>query len=159
MKEDKRVLSFRFKEHILKKIDYLVEENRKQMEELGVTPKTRTQIVEDIIQDYYLRSINENRDPDLKERIAIMVDDAADARFKSIKGAIDEILFYAVKNDLGNKVFYEHSDAMPDPGNRHKALGMIGEKDTIWDETLNDYLKDRWNRILADIHYTGGRPR
>ncbi|MBR4470375.1 MAG: hypothetical protein IKS54_03560 [Erysipelotrichaceae bacterium] len=154
MKKQKKVLSFRFKDHILEKIDYLIQQDARKTEELGVKPRTRTQIIENAIQDYYLRQIDGDRDPDIVERISRMVSDAADVRFGSIKRIVDEILFYAIKNDLGNKVFYEYSDEMPDPGSIQKALSMIAEKDTVWDDSLNEYLRQRWGRIVADINYS-----
>ena len=98
-KKENRVMSFRFGDHVLEKIDYLMEEDKKKLEKMGIKPKTRKELVEGIIEDYYLRYITKSRDPDVVNRIASMVDDVTETRFKGIEDKIDELLFLAVKND------------------------------------------------------------
>ncbi|MBR0420650.1 MAG: hypothetical protein IJI66_15915 [Erysipelotrichaceae bacterium] len=153
MKKQKKVLSFRFKDHILEKIDYLIQQDARKTEELGVKPRTRTQIIEDAIQDYYLRQIDGDRDPDIVERISRMVSDAADVRFGSIKRIVDEILFLVIKHDIGNKMFFRSNNILPKCPEKSKAISYFAE-DSAWDNALQEYVSQRWGRIVADINYT-----
>ena len=148
-KKENRVMSFRFDDHILSKIDYLMEEDKKKLAKMGIAPRTRKELIEGIIGDYYLRYITKSRDPDVMKRIEMMVNEATDIRFKDIEEKIDELLFLSIKNDLGNKVFYEYSGTMPDPESRQKTFDMIAEKGTLWDEALDDYLRQKQGQISA----------
>ena len=155
MKKQKKVLSFRFKDHILEKIDYLIQQDVRKTEELGIKPRTRTQIIEDAIQDYYLRQIDGDRDPDTVERISRMVNDAADVRFGSIKRIVDEILFLVIKHDIGNKMFFRSNNILPECPEKSKAISFFAE-DSAWDNALQEYVSQRWGRIVADINYSRG---
>ena len=151
-------MSFRFSDHILDKIDYLIRENEMEMKKLGLKPKTRKQIIEECIQDCYLRKINNDRDPDTMDRISIMVNDAADVRFNRMKRVLDEILFLVIKHDLGNKLIYRSKSVLPACPETKDAISVIKEE-SGWDTALQEYMSQRWGRIVADIHHTGRPPR
>ena len=117
--KEKIYMSFRFEDHVLNKIDYLMQEDKKKLEKLGIKPRTRKELVEGIIDDYYLRYITKTRDPDVLKRIELMVEDTASNRFKGIEDKIDELLFLAIKSDLGKRVFYRS------PSFRHLTLSLM----------------------------------
>ena len=156
-RDDKKVMSFRFDDPIIKKIDYLMEEDRKNSEKLGLKPSTRKEIIEDAIKDYYLRKINRSRDPDIMDRIIMMVDDAADVRFGMFKRILDEIYFLATKNDLANRILL-NSDGVPKaPDFGYSAAGEIVNKRCRWDEELQNYMMDHWTRYVARFRDSSGR--
>lgn len=157
-RDDKKVMSFRFSDHILDKIDYLAEEDSEEMKKLGLKPKNRKQIIEECVQDCYLRKINNDRDPDTMDRISIMVNDAADVRFSKMKRVLDEILFLVIKHDIGNKMFFRAKGILPPCPEKSEAVSLFGEE-SRWDNALQEYMNQRWGRIVADIHHTGRPPR
>lgn len=157
-RDDKKVMSFRFSDHILNKIDYLEEEDRENAEKLGIKSKTRKQIIEECIQDYYFRKINNDRDPDTMDRISIMVNDAADVRFGMMKRVLDEILFLAIKHDIGNKLFFRSNNILPNCPEKSEAVSIFAEE-SKWDNALQEYMSQRWGRIVADIHHSRRPPR
>ena len=150
-KKENRVMSFRFEDHILNKVDWLVDKENEKLKGLGIKPKTRKQIIEEIIEKYYFDIINESRDPDVVNRISNMVKDQADIHYDALRKRLDEILFLAIKNDLGNKVLYNNSDLMPQTVNEQRAYELINRKDCFWDEALNSYMAERKGRIYADL--------
>ena len=151
-REDKKVMSFRFEDPIIEKIDYLVDQDKENMEKLGLKPKTRKQIIEEAIRDYYLRKINDNMDPDTMDQIALMIDDAADVRFNKFKRTIDEILFLVIKNDLANKILL-NSEGVPEPHPLDNyAMSEIAKKECRWNRLLQDYMTSNWMRFMAEIH-------
>lgn len=150
-KKENRVMSFRFEDHILNKVDWLVDKENEKLKGLGIKPKTRKQVIEEIIEKYYFDIINESRDPDVVNRISNMVKDQADIHYDALRKRLDEILFLVIKNDLGNKVLYDNSDLMPQTVNEQRAYEMINRKDCFWDEVLNSYMAERKGRIYADL--------
>ncbi len=150
-KKENRVMSFRFEDHILNKVDWLVDKENEKLKGLGIKPKTRKQVIEQIIEKYYFDIINESRDPDVVNRISNMVKDQTDIHYDALRKRLDEILFLAIKNDLGNKVLYSNSDLMPQTVNEQRAYEMINRKDSFWDEVLNSYMAERKGRIYADL--------
>lgn len=153
-RDDKKVMSFRFSDPIIEKIDYLIRENETEMKKLGLKPMTRKQIIEECIQDYYLRKINNDKDPDTMDRISIMVNDAADLRFSKMKRVLDEILFLVIKHDIGNKMFFRSTGILPPCPEKSEAVSLFGEE-SRWDNALQEYMNQKWGRIVADIHRTG----
>lgn len=151
-RDDKKVMSFRFDDPIIKKIDYLMEEDRKNSEKLGLKPSTRKEIIEEAIKDYYLRKINRSRDPDIMDRIVMMVDDAADVRFGLFKRMLDEIYFLVMKNDLANRILL-NSDGVPEPHPLGSyAAGEIAQGECKWDDELQNYMTNHWIRFMARFH-------
>ena len=151
-RDDKKVMSFRFEDPIIDKIDYLIEEDKENMKRLGLKPSTRKQIIEEAIRDYYLRKINGSSDPDTMDRIRLMIDDAADERFGKIKRTLDEILFLVIKNDLANRILL-NSDCVPEPHPLISvAAGEMAKGECRWDEVLQDYMTRNKTRIMAEMH-------
>ena len=150
-KKENRVMSFRFEDHILNKVDWLVDKENEKLKGLGIKPKTRKQVIEEIIEKHYFDIINESRDPDVVGRISNMVKDQADIHYDALRKRLDEILFLAIKNDLGNKVLYSNSDLMPQTVNEQRAYELINRKDSFWDEALNSYMAERKGRIYGDL--------
>ena len=150
-KKENRVMSFRFEDHVLNKIDYLMQEDKKKLEKMGIKPRTRKELVEGIIDDYYLRYITKTRDPDILKRIDLMVEDTANNRFKGIEDKIDELLFLAIKSDLGKRVFYRSPSVLPAPKSKRQALNIILNETSMWDEALEEYMRDKsaGNRTLV----------
>ena len=151
-KKENRVMSFRFDDHILKKIDYLKDEENRKIAGFGIKPKTRKTIIETIIEDYYLRYINKSTDPDVVGRVSRMVDDAADSRFARIENRIDEILYLTIKNDLGNKLLYRSPSVLPVPDTTANALYVIANEHSKWDLALEEYMNSSEikKRLAAD---------
>ncbi|MBR4461573.1 MAG: hypothetical protein IKS51_03220 [Erysipelotrichaceae bacterium] len=151
-RDDKKVMSFRFEDPIIDKIDYLIEEDKENMKRLGLKPSTRKQIIEEAIRDYYLRKINGSSDPDTMDRIRLMIDDAADERFGKMKRTLDEILLLVIKNDLANRILL-NSDCVPDP---HPLISIAASEivkgECRWDEVLQDYMTRNKTRIMAEMH-------
>ena len=84
-KKENRVMSFRFEDHILNKIDWLVDKENEKLKGLGIKPKTRKQIIEEIIEKHYFDIINESRDPDVVGRISNMVKDQTDIHYDALR--------------------------------------------------------------------------
>ena len=128
-----------------------MEEDKKKLEKLGIKPRTRKELVEGIIDDYYLRYITKTRDPDVLKRIELMVEDTASNRFKGIEDKIDELLFLAIKSDLGKRVFYRSPSVLPAPKSKRQALNIILNETSMWDEALEEYMRDKsaGNRTLV----------
>ena len=161
MKKDdnKKVMSFRFEDPIIEKIDYLMEEDKRNMEKFNLKPRSRKEIIEEAVRDYYLRKINSSKDPDTMERISIMVDDAADVRFTSIKRVLDEILFLVMKNDLANRIIL-NGDGLPEPHPlESRAAGQIINGKCEWDEVLQNYMTDHMTRVMARFYDPGRSSR
>lgn len=141
-KKENRVMSFRFDDHILSKIDYLMEEDKKKLAKMGIPPRTRKELIEGIIENYYLREITKTRDPDVVKRIEMMVNDAADTRFKEIEGKINELLYLTIKSDLGKKVLYRSPSVLPAPKDIDQAVRILVNEESAWDNALEKIMKD-----------------
>ena len=152
-KKENRVMSFRFDDHVLSKIDYLMEEDKKKLEKLGIKPRTRKEVVEGIVDDYYLHYITKTRDPDVLKRIEFMVNDAAETRFKGIEEKIDELLFLAIKINIGNKLIYRSPSLIPAPRDKAEAICIIKEP-SRWNDALDEYLVDLLNRKPISSYFT-----
>ena len=142
-KKENRVMSFRFEDHVLSKINYLMEEDKKKMEKLGIKPRSRKELIEGIIENHYLHEITRSRDPDVVKRIENMVDETVSIRFKGIEDKIDELLFLAIKSDLGKRVFYRSPSVLPAPKSKRQALNIILNETSMWDLALEEYMRDK----------------
>ncbi len=91
------------------------------------------------------------------DRIILMVDDAADVRFRQFKRILDEIYFLVLKNDLANKILL-NSDGVPEaPDFGYSAAGEIANRKCRWDEELQSYMTDHWTRYVARLRAASGR--
>ena len=151
MDKYERTTSFRFPEDIYSKLDILYEYYSTEAKRIGGKEKTKTEIMQEAVNELYYKMINKTQDADTVDRISRTVDDKINASMNSLCNKIDEILFLCIKNDLGNKVLYDNSDLMPQTVNERRAYEMINRKDCFWDEVLNSYMAERKGRIYADL--------
>ena len=49
-RKENRVMSFRFDEHTLNKIDWLITQENEKLQGFNLKPKTRKEIIEDIVE-------------------------------------------------------------------------------------------------------------
>ena len=152
MANSEKVIGFRFDEDILMKLDYLIAEDEKQSKRMGVTSRSRKEIIEDAIKSYYFKKINEMQDADVVERIDELIADHVGAAMNGIINNIEEILFLAIKNDLGNKVFYRSPSVLPAPESRQEAIDVITEEESRWDMALEEYMHSKWTSENVHTH-------
>lgn len=152
MARNEKVIGLRFDEDILGKLDYLIEEDRNTAQRMGVPQRSRRQIIEDALKDCYYRKINETQDGDVVERLSGMVADQVSAAMSGIVKDIEEILFLAIKNDLGNRVFYRSPSVLPAPDSKAQAIEVIINEESMWDLALEEYLMNRWTRESVHLH-------
>lgn len=148
----KTVISFRFEEHIFQKIDYLVDQENEKLRRFNLKPITRKQVIEEIIKDSYYRQINSTRDSDVVERIDNLIADHVGVAMNRIINDIEEILFLAIKNDLGNRVFYRSPSVLPAPESRQEAIEVITEEESRWDMALEEYMYRKWKNEEVHVH-------
>lgn len=152
-RKENRVMSFRFDDHVLEKIDYLMEEDKKKLAKMGIAPRTRKELIEGIIGDYYLRYITKSRDPDVMKRIEMMVNEATDIRFKDIEEKIDEILYLTIKSDLGKKVLYRSPSVLPAPKDINQAIRILVNEQSTWNNALEKIMEDNYLISKAEDNY------
>lgn len=146
MANSEKVLGFRFDEDILNKLQFLMEEDEKEAERMGVKPKTRKEFFEEGIRLLYFRKIRDSQDTDVVGRLDEMIDDSVNTAVGNLSKRIDRILFLAMKNDLGNKVLYRSPSVLPAPDDVTQAVRIIVNEDSRWNTALETYMKDRWTR-------------
>ncbi len=152
MKRSEKTTSIRFNPDIDSKLSWLKEEEESVSKRMGVKPRNRTQIIEEAVKHYYYRKINETRDPDVVERIDELIADHIGAAMTTIINDIEEILFLAIKNDLGNKVFYRSPSVLPAPESRQEAIDVITEEESRWDMALEEYMHSKWMSEVVHTH-------
>lgn len=150
MKRSEKTTSIRFNPDIDYKLAWLKEEDERTSKRTGVNPMNRTQIIEEAVKLYYYRKINETQDADVVERIDELIADHVGAAMNRIINDIEEILFLAIKNDLGNKVFYRSPSVLPAPESRQEAIDVITEEESRWDMALEEYMHSKWKS--EDVH-------
>ncbi len=150
MKRSEKTTSIRFNSDIDSKLAWLKEEEESVSKRMGVRPRNRTQIIEEAVKLYYFKKINETQDADVVERINELIADHIGAAMNRIINDIEEILFLAIKNDLGNKVFYRSPSVLPAPESRQEAIDVITEEESRWDMALEEYMHSKWKS--EDVH-------
>ncbi len=150
MKRSEKTTSIRFNPDINYKLDWLRKEDERISKRTGVNPSNRTQIIEEAVKLYYFKKINETQDPDVVERINELITDQVKAAMNVVLKDIEEILFLAIKNDLGNKVFYRSPSVLPAPESRQEAIDVITEEESRWDMALEEYMHIKWKS--EDVH-------
>ena len=146
MANSDKVLGFRFDEDILNKLQFLMEEDEKEAERMGVKPKTRKDFFEEGIRLLYFRKVSDSQDTDVVGRLDEMINDSVNTAVGNLSKRIDRILFLAMKNDLGNKVLYRSPSVLPAPDDVTQAVRIIVNEDSRWNTALETYMKDRWTR-------------
>ena len=150
MKRSEKTTSIRFNPDINYKLAWLREEDERTSRRTGVNPRNRTQIIEEAVKLYYFKKLNETQDPDVVERINELITDQVKAAMNVVLRDIEEILFLAIKNDLGNKVFYRSPSVLPAPESRQEAIDVITEEESRWDMALEEYMHIKWKS--EDVH-------
>jgi plasmid maintenance system killer protein len=117
-----KVYSFRFSNSTLDEIDYLLEDEKKIAWDDRRKAKNRLEIVEDAINEKYLRRVNQIQGAELKEQIGKIISEKVNKEMKEIKEEMDELLFLSIKNDLGNRVFYRSPSVLPAPDSKAQAI-------------------------------------
>ena len=150
MKRSEKTTSIRFNPDINYKLAWLREEDERTSRRTGVNPRNRTQIIEEAVKLYYFKKLNETQDADVVERINELITDQVKAAMNVVLRDIEEILFLAIKNDLGNKVFYRSPSVLPAPESRQEAIDVITEEESRWDMALEEYMHIKWKS--EDVH-------
>ena len=140
MDKYERTTSFRFPEDIYSKLDILSEYYSSQAKRIGGREKTKTEIVEEAINELYYKMINKTQDADTVDRITRTINDTVNVSVGRLQSKIDEILFLSIKNDLGNKLLYRCPDFIKCPSDRERALDMIIDEKADWDEALEEAM-------------------
>ena len=131
--KSQKTTSVRFSSATKSKIQWLMEQDRKTSVRMGVKPGNRTKIIEDAIEHYYFKKINDTQGADVVERINELIADQVGAAMSTILKDIEEILFLCIKNDLGNRVFYRSPSVLPAPNSRAQAIDVIINETSMWD--------------------------
>ncbi len=152
MKRSEKTTSIRFNPDIDSKLAWLKEEEEIVSKRMGVKPRNRTQIIEEAVKFYYFKKIDETQDADVVERINELIADHVGAAMNGIINDIEEILFLAIKNDLGNKVFYRSPSVLPAPESRQEAIDVITEEESRWDMALEEYMQNKWKGEEVHTH-------
>lgn len=154
MDKYERTTSFRFPEDIYSKLDILFDYYSNEAKRIGGKEKTKTEIVEEAINELYYRMINRTQDADTVDRITRTINDTVNVSVNRLQSKIDEILFLSIKNDLGNKLLYRSPDFIKCPADREKALDMIIDEKTEWDEALEEAMM---NAVVNDVQNKDGK--
>ncbi len=144
MTNNGNVLTVRVSESSISKLDALMEMKNKELERFDMKPIGRKEIVEDAIKELYYKTINKTRDPDIWERIHGMVHDEVDSSMNNFHRKINRILFLAIKNDYGNKIFYRSPSVLPSPKDRQEAIDIIVNEPSRWNDALEEYMNRNW---------------
>ncbi|MBR3250794.1 MAG: hypothetical protein IKF80_03710, partial [Erysipelotrichaceae bacterium] len=84
-----KVYSFRFSKSILDEIDYLLEDDKKIAWDDRRKAKNRLEIVEDAINEKYLRRVNQIQGAELKEQIGKIISEKMNKEMREIKEEMD----------------------------------------------------------------------
>ena len=84
-----KVYSFRFSENTLNQIDYLLEDDRKIAWNDRRKAKNRLEIVEDAINEKYLRRVNQIQGNELKDQIGKIISKEMEEQLREIKQQMD----------------------------------------------------------------------
>lgn len=156
MANSEKVIGFRFDEDILKKLDWLLREDEKECERMGVKPQTRKEIIEEAIKELYFKRINSKQDADVVERIAEMVHDEVGVSMNNLHRKIDEILFLTIKNDYGNKLLYRSPSVLPVPENTAEVNYTIENEKSKWDLALEEFMNREWKKRIKEYEEKEG---
>ena len=151
MANSEKVMGFRFDEDILKKLEWLLQEDEKECRRMGVKPRTRKEIIEEAIKELYFKRINSRQDADVVERVAEMVHDEVGVSMNNLHRKIDEILFLTIKNDYGNKLLYRSPSVLPVPRNTAEVMYTIENEKSKWDLALEEFMNREWRKKIKEF--------
>lgn len=140
MEKYERTTSFRFPEDIYNKIDILYEYYAKEAKRIGGKEKTRTEIMQDAVNELYYKMINHTQDADVVGRISHTIDDKVNASMNNLHGKIDQILYLVNKLDLGTKVLYRSPSVMPAPKDVDQAIRIITNEESKWYNAIEEIM-------------------
>ena len=141
-----KVYSFRFSENTLNQIDYLLEDDRKIAWNDRRKAKNRLEIVEDAINEKYLRRVNQIQGNELKDQIGNIISKEMEEQLREIKQQMDEVLYFTIKNDYGNKLLYRSPGIIPPPPYMDDAIEIIVDEESGWNNALEEYMYTVWDK-------------
>lgn len=153
MDKYERTTSFRFPEDIYNKLDILYEYYAKEANRIGGKEKTKTEIMQDAVNELYYKMINKTQDADTVGRINQTINDRVNASMNNLEKKVDEILYLSIKNDLGNKLLYRCQGFLTPPDDIEEALDMIIEEESDWDTALEEAMM---NVVIDDAQKKEG---
>ena len=74
--------------------------------------------------------------------------------FENTTNNRQEILYLSIKNDFGNKLLYRCTGFLAPPSDIEKALDMIIDKKSEWDELLEEAMM---NTVVDDSQKKEGK--
>ncbi len=150
-----KVYSFRFPEDTLNQIDYLLEDDKKIAWNDRRKAKNRLEIVEDAIYEKYIRRVNDIQGKELKDQIGKIVSEKIQESMKGINKQLEELLYIAIKSDLGKKLFYRSPRIIPPPPDINDAIEIIVDEESGWNNALEKYMSTEWKYEKEHRHRTG----
>ena len=143
MDKYERTTSFRFPEDIYNKLDILFEYYSNEAKRIGGKEKTRTEIIQEAINELYYKMINKTRDADVVGRISMTVDDRVSASMNNLQSKIDQILYLVNKLDLGTKVLYRSPSVLPPPKSIEQAINIIVNERSGWYSAIEEHMMSK----------------
>ena len=153
MEKYERTTSFRFPEDIYNKLDILYEYYAKEANRIGGKEKTKTEIMQEAVNELYYKMINKTQDADTVGRINQTINDRVNASMNNLRKKIDEILYLSIKNDLGNKLLYRCPGFLAPPTDKEEALDMVIDEKSEWDDVLEEAMM---NAVIDDAQKKKG---
>ncbi len=150
-----KVYSFRFSEDTLNQIDYLLEDDRKIALDDRRKAKNRLEIVEDAIYEKYIRRVNDIQGKELKDQIGKIVSEKVRESMNGINQQLEELLYIAIKSDLGKKLLYRSPGIVPPPPDMDDAIEIIVDEESGWNNALEEYMSETWKYEKRHRHKTG----
>ena len=77
---------------------------------MGVGQMTRTQVLQNIINDQYLRYLNKDKDPDTTDRINMIIDSKLHAVYERHNKILRDLLFETVKSNAQLKMLLDKNN-------------------------------------------------
>ncbi len=152
MKKYERTTSYRFSEDTYQKLDLIYESRKKDSDRMKLKPVNRNQIVEEAIRDLYFKMINETQDGDVVDRVGRMVEDRVNVSMNNLHKKIDEILYYAIKNDYGNKLLFRSPSIIPPAPSILDCIKIISEEESGWNNALEEFMFSEINKGNDKYH-------
>lgn len=143
MDKYERTTSFRFPEDIYNKLDILFEYYSNEEKRIGGKEKTRTEIIQEAINELYYKMINKTMDADVVGRISMTVDDRVNASMNNLQSKIDQILYLVNKLDLGTKVLYRSPSVLPPPKSIEQAINIIVNERSGWYSAIEEHMMSK----------------
>ena len=148
-----KVYSFRFSENTLNQIDYLLKDDKKVAWDDRRKAKNRLKIVEEAINEKYLRRINQIQGDELKDQIGKIISEEIEEQMWELKQQVDKVLYLAIKNDYGNKLLYRSPGIIPPPPSITNAINIIVNEKSGWNNVLEEYMYTVWDKYKLDKYH------